>query len=348
MKTQTQSARFGGRSFAPKVQSSTRSSGFTLIEMMVAVALFAVLMIVVFVPLTQAARFLSVGRTRAGLQQSANQTISQLQRDLQRAIYVYPNDILPSVTKKEPYYSIVPTRDNQGFPYIQQGEPPVSRGVGNSSRIDILLPELDVNGNVKYPITPAKYMVTYYAARLNTTKPVDARNNPIANPVVLIRAQYPYLNRDGIPLDTIDTSNSRYDTTLTPPPANGWLTQGGAGLHPDEFDLSALCANDVVTPTTSPNPIVVASLAVVTPRNIALVTPVSAPPLTDNLRPNTSFNCADVNGDGKIDQVTVNLTITQFDRQITSGGNDINKNTGDNLNFQKFTLSQSINLPNIR
>lgn len=318
---------------------------------MVAVALFAVLMIVVFVPLTQAARFLSVGRTRAGLQQSADQTMSQLQRDLQRAIYVYPNDKLPGVTDKEPYLSSDPTRNNKGFPYIQQGEPLATRGVGNTSRIDMLLPDLGPNGQVKYPITPAKYIVTYYTSRLNTTKPADAYTNP----VVLVRAQYPYADRDGdkssFTTNTIDTTNLRYGSTAK----NGWLTQGGATLHPDEFDLSGLSLNDVTTPTASLNPFVIASFAVVTPRNIALVTPVVAPKIdtadpmkSDRLNPNTSFNCADVNGDGKIDQVTVNLTITQFDQQVTNGGNNMKENVGDNRNFQKFTLIQSINLPNIR
>ena len=336
MKTQTQWARFGRRSIAPRVQSSTRRRGFTLIEMMVAVALFSVLMIVVFVPLTQAARFLSVGRTRAGLQQSAGQTMSQLQRDLQRAIYVYPNDDLPGVTDKHPYSS----NGQPKPPYINFSDGSVAR---NASRIDMLLPELDANGRVKYPITPAKYIVTYYARRLNTNKPANAYENP----VVLVRAQYPYLDRDGQRLNTIDTSNSRYDTA-TPAAEKAWLTQGGVGFHPDEFDLSGLCQNDVVTPTTSSNPIVVASLDVVTPRSIALVTPVIAPPLTDNLRPNTSFNCADVNGDGKIDQVTVNLMITQFDQRVRDGSNSMSKTVGENQNFQKFPLSQSINLPNIR
>ena len=322
---------------------------------MVAVALFAVLMIVVFVPLTQAARFLSVGRTRAGLQQSADQTMSQLQRDLQRAIYVYPNDKLPGVTDKLPYSSN-PSLNKP--PYIQGPNTPppppqiaVGDPVGNSSRIDMLLPELDANGAVKYPITPAKYIVTYYAARLNTTKPADAYTNP----VVLIRAQYPYLDRSNKVLDAsnpntfvpIDVSNTRYNTGA----ANGWLIQGGANLYPDEFDLSGFCKDQTALPSpapASPDPIIVGSLAVVTPRNIALVTPFSKPLITAPLNPNTSFNCADVNGDGKIDQVTVNLTITQFDQQVTNGGNNMKENVGDNRNFQKFTLSQSINLPNIR
>ena len=339
MKTNTQPVSLRGQSSHLRVQSSTRTRGFTLVEMLVAVALFAVLMIVVFVPLTQAARFLSVGRTRAGLQQSADQTMSQLQRDLQRAIYVYPNDRLPGVTDKEPYLT-----GNNEFPYIKSGEPFATRGTGNTSRIDMLLPDLDANGQVKYPITPAKYIVTYYTSRLNTTKPADAYTNP----VVLVRAQYPYADRDGdkssFTTNTIDTTNLRYGSTAK----NGWLTQGGATLHPDEFDLSGLSLNDVTTPTTSTNPFVIASFAVVTPRNIALVTPVVAPPITANLNPNTSFNCADVNGDGKIDQVTVNLTITQFDQQVTNGGNNMKDNVGDNRNFQKFTLIQSINLPNIR
>lgn len=357
MKTNTQPVSLRRQSSRLRVQSSTRTRGFTLVEMMVAVALFAVLMIVVFVPLTQAARFLSVGRTRAGLQQSADQTMSQLQRDLQRAIYVYPNNALPGVTDKLPYSS---NSSLNKPPYIQGSNTPppppqiaVGDPVGNSSRIDMLLPELDANGNVKYPITPAKYIVTYYARRLKVDElvppaalgsPQNPSANAYNNPVVLVRAQYPYIGRDGARLDTtIDTTNSRYNTGAK----NGWLIQGATGFYPDEFNLGPLCV-DSVLPTNSPNPIVVGSIAVVTPRNIALVTPVVAPPITANLNPNTSFNCADVNGDGKIDQVTVNMTITQFDQQVTNGGNNMKDNVGDNRNFQKFTLIQSINLPNIR
>ncbi len=353
MKTNTQPVSLRRQSSRLRVQSSTRTRGFTLVEMLVAVALFAVLMIVVFVPLTQAARFLSVGRTRAGLQQSANQTMSQLQRDLQRAIYVYPNNALPSVTDKFPYSS---TGQAKG-PYFQTS---ATGDIGNTSRIDILLPELDANGTVKYPITPAKYIVTYYARRLKVDEssppsPLGSPKNPSANaysnPVVLVRAQYPYIGRDGARLDTtIDTTNSRYNTGAK----NGWLIQGATGFYPDEFNLGPLCV-DSVLPADSPNPIVVGSIAVVTPRNIALVTPKVAPKIdtatpanSERLNPNTTFNCADVNGDGKIDQVTVNLTITQFDQQVTNGGNNMKENVGDNRNFQKFTLSQSINLPNIR
>jgi len=178
----------------------------------------------------------------------------------------------------------------------------------------------------------------------------------------VVAVSFPYLDRSNKVLDAsnpntfvpIDVSNTRYNTGA----ANGWLIQGSANLYPDEFDLSGFCKDQTALSSpapASPDPIVVGSLAVVTPRNIALVTPQRAPKLdiatpanSERLNPNTTFNCADVNGDGKIDQVTVNLTITQFDQQVTNGGNNMKDNVGDNRNFQKFTLIQSINLPNIR
>lgn len=307
-----------------------RSHGFTLIEVLVALALFTVLMVVVFVPLTQAARFLSVGKTRTGLQQAANQTVTQLQRDLQRAIYVYPNDNLPGITDALPYSS-TPVSIAPYFRGTVRDDT-----TGNTSRIDMLLPELDVNGNAKYPVTPAKYIVTYYARRLDATKDYDVYSNPI----VLFRAQYPYVNPDGTSLSVaVDTSSARYSGS----PA--WLTQSNTAANRGEFDLEPYCQDATAGGLISGNHILA------TPRNVALVSPNATPstlPARYNLIPTTSFTCADTNSDGKIDQVTVNLTLTQFDRQVTNGGNDSTQSVGSNLNFQKFSLAQTINLPNVR
>ena len=328
-----------------EARTSTRKRGFTLIEVLVALAIFVVLMVVVFVPLTQATRFLAVGRTRADLQQAANATMSQLQRDFSRAIYIYPNDNLPGVTDKAPY-----STDNGGFPYIQGGSP-----ARNTSRIDMLLPETDsVTGAVKYPIKPAKYIVTYYARRFDSSQPYDAYDNP----VVLIRAQYPYANADGSAASytlqsppgiatTINTGNGRYVSGAT---GNEWLQQSDTLATRSEPIYTQDACKDAVIGGFIPG-----NHAIVTPRNIALVTPNATWPMpttlpaTYNLIPNTSFTLTDTNGDGKIDQVQVSLTVTNFNRQVSGdGGNDKTKPISGNVNFQKFTLNQSFNCPNIR
>ncbi len=337
-----------------------RASGFTLIEVIVALALFAVLMVVVFVPLTQATRFMSVGRTRSELQQAANATMSQLQRDLSRAIYIYPNDNLPGITDKLPYSATLGT-----------SLPPYYRGTvrnattGNTSRIDMLLPEIDSLGNVKYPLTPAKYIVTYYARRFTIgSSAIGSPSNPIAsaydNPVVLIRAQYPYTDRYSRPLTApplttppsapINVSSGRFSGA-----DNDWITQGKTNLYSDEFDLTPFCQDQAIVPTPAPTPpvpalteLIPASHSVVTPRNVALVTPTVVVPAANSLSPNTTFTCADTNGDGKINQVTVSLTLTNFNRQVSGdGGNDSTKPVEGNLNFQKFTLMQTIDCPNV-
>ena len=336
-------------------RGSRRARGFTLIEVLVALALFTILMIIVFVPLTQATRFLAIGRTRASLQQSANGTMSQLQRDLSRAIHVYPNDVLPGVTDQRPYLDAAnPTQDNNGFPYIQSGLLPATRGVGNTSRLDLLLPELDSTGSVKFPITPARTVVTYYARRLKVdqnsalgTPVVNPSWSPYDNPVVLFRAQYPYIQANGTRLNaTVDTTSTRYAGAVLP-----WLTQGGASVYDNEFNLEPLCDDQAGSATV---PIASGSHTPVTPLNVQLVAanapwPNATPLATNNVKPNTTFNCADSNGDGKIDRVNVNLTLMNFNiANRNDGGNDRNEAISGNVNFQRFTLSQVINLPNIR
>ena len=315
-----------------------RARGFTLIEVLVALAIFTVLLVIVFVPLTQATRFLAIGRTRASLQQSANGTMTQLQRDLSRAIHVYPNDVLPGVTDVAPYPT---TPGTSAPPYFDS----LGNRVGNTSRLDLLLPELDATGSVKYPITPAKYIVTYYARRLNDDGLIGF--NPYTNPVVLYRAQYPYREGNSNVLATVNTSSDNNPLSLpigryeSGAPAISWLTMNTN----NEFDqLLALSV-----PSTT-NGLVPGSHSLVTPNNVQLVLPMNTSNIPINgLKPNTTFNCADSDGDGKIDRVNVNLTLMNFNiSNRNDGGNDRNEAINGNVNFQRFTLSQTLNLPNIR
>jgi len=175
---------------------------FTLVEILVALAIFVLLLAIILVPLNMGMTMLHLGRAQADIQAASQNTVNQMRGDLSRAIYVYPNDVVPSVTgiptsPKLPYGDpslivnpgdIVPVA-----PYFKTDPCTATFDdrVANLSRIDMLLPETD-NGNILTPVLPTFYLVTYYARRLNPAKEYQS----IDNPIVLYRAQIPFRNEN--------------------------------------------------------------------------------------------------------------------------------------------------------
>jgi prepilin-type N-terminal cleavage/methylation domain-containing protein len=197
-------------------------SGFTLVEVLVALAIFMLLLAIILVPLNMGFTMLHLGKANSDVQSATQRVIDRMRGDLTKAIYVYPNDIVPTVTgvptsPKLPYgdpaliaagATSVPVN-----PYFD-GDPcnAATSRVSNLSRIDMLLPDTN-NGNILTPVLPTYYIVTYYARRRDVTPPTTPYQ-PIDNPIVLYRAQIPF----------------RGD----PPPANPdyLISDGGAALTP--------------------------------------------------------------------------------------------------------------------
>ena len=342
------------------VRRGSCGAGFTLVEILVALAIMSLLLTIIFVPLNQAFNFLGIGQSKTKLQQASRQTLSQIELDLKRAIYVYPNDVLPSVTNNAPFNQ-TPTKGTA--PYFEtQVEAGItgnaaaydvcaaiartgsSGRVGNVSRIDMLLPDIDNNGQVLSPVTPGNYLVSYYARRLRADQPYDNMTNPI----VWFRAQMPFRKNDpSNPGDflapdlttafNVRTGSKRYPTSCTPDDSRGsrWLVQDSR----KEANLEPLCAD---APSTVPG-----THTLALPRGMSLIAPGANLETNPNYQPDASFVVEDVNRDGKVDQVTINLSLEQYDTSTVGNTNGNRPKSTDRLGVQRVRDSIVVNLPNV-
>lgn len=373
---------FDARRIARRSQRTTTRSkrAFSLVEMLVALAIFLVLLAAIFVPIKLATDLSSVGTARASAQQGAVDGIRRMKTDIQRALVILPNANITGVTNGAPY------SDNGNLPYLRDvsgynppatatsadgaqvtdacraaagGGAPSVIPVANTSRLDLILPNEDT-GNVTATLKPSNVLVSYYCRRLDITKPFD----PIDNPVVLFRAQMPFrvatldatsgIYRtkafpawDNAAAFNADVSTSRF--TYRTPAANctpavsrnlKWLTMNQYG----EFDLAPICLPPTGTETTTqtdPNaPPTYGSHTLVLPRDTALLTPYAAsdtaatPSKNMSLVPDTTFICSDSNGDGKIDQVKIQLSVGQYDASSVNRRDNNTGGTGPRTSLQ--------------
>lgn len=77
---------------------AARRGGFTLVEILVAVAIMSLLLSIIFVPLRLALETLHIGKVKAELQQEAHIAIQQVATDLRKSQFVFPNSRIPGVT----------------------------------------------------------------------------------------------------------------------------------------------------------------------------------------------------------------------------------------------------------
>jgi len=205
-------------------QTTSRANAFTLVEMLVAIAVLSILLAVVFVPLRLAINSYHVGQAQTSTQNAAQATLDDMERDFRRAVYVFPNTALANVTNKAPYPNNFIPGANVGdpvtpYPYTKAIDPTdnsnsatgtssnpafsAQKGVcgragtlaaipwKNTSRVDMILAKRDsVTGKVLFPLQPGDTVVTYYARRQRVG--ADAPYNPSDNPIVLFRAEMPY------------------------------------------------------------------------------------------------------------------------------------------------------------
>ncbi len=361
---------------------------FTVLEMLVALAVFAALLAVVFVPLNLAANITGIGQARASSQNAAEQGVRQITSDLQRAIYIFPNDNILGVTNGtnalDSYIYAPNLRGGQPYPYYQTANDTWNNcdanttANANTSRIDMILPDLPF-GQVDSKLIASGVLVSYYCRRRDVTKVAD----PVNNPIVLYRAQIPYRYFDvdssgatvAKPFESPAVSGA-YNALLTPSryasrsdatvgctasaaTANQnlrWLTMNKYG----EFNLEPLC----VSPTnnaTNPQPLFGSHTAVL-PRDVVLIAPYAralpttsgGPTFNDIVSyvPQVTFAMSSTKADGKIDRVNVRMTVGQYDSEYAVRRESRNAANTPRIDAPQPQIARSITVdvdcPNVR
>lgn len=332
---------------------------FTLVEVLVALGIFMLLLVIILVPLNMGMTMLHLGSAKTEIQSSTQRVIDTMRGDLSKAIYVYPNDIVPtvtgtSVTAKAPYGGMAP------YYKTDPCSATAADRVSNLSRIDMLLPETN-DGNILSPVVPTYYIVSYYARR----RDVNSSYQSIDNPDVLYRAQIPFRGDAADPTSLIDDNgaavapsagntmypasdtlnaniyNSRYSNisstscgsnSATLNRSAAWLQQSSDG-EPNLLPLT----NQNSDPTPAPVFTLYGSHVSLMPTDIGMVTGATYKETYPGfVTPKSTFICADTNKDGIIDQVTLNVLLEKVD------------DMGAQPRGQDLTLPQVVNLPNVR
>ncbi|MBW3636725.1 MAG: prepilin-type N-terminal cleavage/methylation domain-containing protein [Armatimonadetes bacterium] len=205
-------------------RGTQRHGAFTLVEVLVAVAIMSLLFAVILVPLRLGFDTFHIGTARSEVQQQAQLTVQQIGNDLRRAQFVFPNSrmegitVNPDLTSPCSLAGYKNTASWAGRPYVRTTLPTNNgstlfntstaaygvcdssniRSWDNPSRIDMLLLRRDRNGAPVNSNEGEDYLITYYPRRLDITKPYDV----IDNPVVLWRAQYAFRGRQDVNLTT--------------------------------------------------------------------------------------------------------------------------------------------------
>ena len=373
-------------------RSRSSHGAFTVLEVMVALGILAILLVIIVLPLRLAFDSLNTGNAQTLTQSSLDSTMTQFETDFRQAIYVFPNARVPGVTDKAPYAT---PSNPDGLPYYlstdatDTGEPGKGtlnnpNGIAcsanakhwsNPSTISMVQVRRDANGNVLTPLAPSYNIVTYYARRQQLDKDYD----PIDNPVVMYRAEYPAFGlKDGVPnpllvqtptgafnakidfrritsTDSVCTTEAAIanrsslwlshnvygETDLLP------LTKLGNDTDPDAAQYDP--ANDFITTGAS------YSHTLAIPRGLALAasngyrakagyTVPVAPSVEGEapLVPDTTFTCADTNADGKIDRVTISLRLASF--SVGAQGELRNNQPVGTV----LPATRTVNLPNIQ
>jgi len=344
---------------------------FTLVEILVALAIFMLLLAIILVPLNMGMTMLHLGAAKVDVQSATQRVIDRMRGDLTSAIYVYPNAELPTVTGTTasplfPYGDAASALASISTAPYFDGDPCTSTTVRdkNLSRLDMLVPETN-NGTLVTPVAPSYYIVTYYARRKDTSSSYQS----IDNPIILYRAQIPFrgdpanptylINRTGSGVEPATTSepyppatsttkalnadiyNSRYSNLSScgsSPPAvvrNGsmWLTQTTVG----EPNLIEKLTNEYSAASPAEPFILYGSHVSMLPVGVGMVTGLSyKESATGYVPPKSTFICADTNRDGVIDQVKLNVMLQKVDSM------------GAEPQGQELVLPQVVDLPNVR
>jgi prepilin-type N-terminal cleavage/methylation domain-containing protein len=356
--------------------SPNKKGGFTLVEIMVAIAIMSLLFAVILVPLRLGFDSFNAGRAQSEVQIQAQVTVQQIANDLRKAQFVFPNTFVPGVSKGENSssncsiagYKSDPTWNY--LPYVKSEletdtSPPTGaspaygvcssttrvKSWGNPSRIDMLQLRRDNNGQTLNSGVGQDFIVSYYARRLDVSKAYDV----VDNPVVLFRAQIPYRERTtaGAPGSDYKIGsdfNARTDWTSYPD-SIGACAASPAPI-PTNRDFNWIThsfwgeANLEPLATTSVTGTdVFGAHTIATPRDMGLVTPrsssIDGTPSTDEkdaLVPELSFVEESTNGT-RINRVTINMTLARYDSGGAIG-------TNGQPAAQRVRVSQTVDVPN--
>ena len=338
------------RNFPPQRLRHARHA-FTLIEVLVALGILAILLVIIVLPLRLGFDSFNKGNAQTLTQSAVQATLTDMENDIRQSVYVFPNARVAGVTDKAPYDNVAPyfrsvLAADTGDPTSTATPTAKACGVTNATptsehwsdpaRLDMIQVRRDASGNVLTPLAPSYTVVSYYARRQQMDKPYD----PVDNPIVMYRAEFPAFalkaTGDPAPLTVTDVANAlnaqidlKRDlvtadcSSATVVNRNAlWLTSNFFG----EANLLPLTkpSFDSATYPTPPNNASTYSHTLATPRGLALETsngyraiPGYVPPTGQTaqgaLVPDTSFTTTDTNGDGKIDRVTISLGLASFD-----------------------------------
>ncbi len=177
---------------------------FTLVEVLVALGILAILLVIIVLPLRLGFDSFNKGNAQTLTQSALQATMTDMEKDFRQAVYVIPNARVQNVTSEEPYKT---TNNLSGLPYYlstdatDTGEPGKgtpgnpngiacsanSKSWSNPSTVSMIQVRRDATGNVLTPLAPSYNIVTYYPRRQQLGKPYD----PVDNPIVMYRAEYP-------------------------------------------------------------------------------------------------------------------------------------------------------------
>lgn len=331
--------RIGSTPNAGAARAGSTPGAFTLIEILVALAVLMLMLSIILVPINMGLNVFHIGKARSEVQQANQLVLNQLAAELKSAVFVFPNEEMPGITNKAPY-TAANNQNNQ--PYYSKT---TNAGVSNTARLDFLLPATN-GAAILTPPQASNYIVTYYARRLDPDP--NKAYDVFSNPIVLWRAQYPYRNDDGSAATT-NLNSTRYPVWTGSAVRTGseWLTQSN-----DEPHLESQSGYTILA--------VAASHTLLTPRDMALVAlptsvanrtraELSATPTdlngdgtieeneTRSYQPDSSFICDDINGDGKIDRVTISLLLQKYDSLADAADKS-----------QQLRSTQTVALPNIK
>jgi prepilin-type N-terminal cleavage/methylation domain-containing protein len=288
-----------------------RKGGFTLVEIMVAIAIMSLLFAVILVPLRLGFDSFNAGRAQSEVQIQAQVTVQQIANDLRKAQFIFPNTFVPGVSKGDNSSSNCSVAGYKSdltwnyLPYVKSEletdtDPPLNsfgalpaygvcssttrvKSWGNPSRIDMLQLRRGDNGQTLNSGAGQDFIVSYYARRLDVSKAYDV----VDNPVVLFRAQIPYRNRtNGQPGAPYTLSSNRFnaqiDWTAYPSPigdTTSCSTTGSEDLNRSFNWISHSFwgeANLEPLSAQASATNVVGAHTLVTPRDMGLVTPRSS------------------------------------------------------------------------